>query len=380
MKLLSLFKNKYEYFAKYYTLNVYLRMIQRIRHHCAIQERFEIKTCAKCGKANDVMRKYCTRCGALLVASDEASKPEPVEVPEEEPVVRPSTFSDDEQLVRPSERASEYVEPDEVRIKTEERPKPPKSETMDYDRGREVVKDILEKVKAAEARSRGEEVAAPMASDVESGIEEISEEEDESEVFEEVEIEEEEEVEEEEEELELEEEEEEEEIEEEYYEEPEPPLSEEVVIEKPAPATPFSAVAKPSVSTAADEISKDEKIRTIDSDIKTYSIERGQLQSELDKLRVRLDEEVERYLVVAETKRARTESLERELKLAKKEYDDANKEYKNAENRRKKELSNADKRISDVDKRIKKAEDAKEKRIRDLEKERLKREEEAKKA
>ncbi len=352
-------------------------MIQRIGHYYAIQERFEIKTCTKCGKANDVMRKYCTRCGTLLVTTGEASKPEPVEEPEEAPVVKPSTFTDDEPLVRPSERASEYAKPAEVHTKPQERPAPPKSETMDYDKGREVVKDILEKVKAAEARSRAEEVAAPVSPDIESEVEEISEAEEESEVFEEIEIEEVEEVEEEEEEPELE-----EEVieEEEYYEEPEPSPSEEVVIEKPAPVTPFSAIAKPSVSTAADEISKDEKIRTIDSDIKTYKIEHGQLQSEMDKMRSRLDEEVERYLVVAETKRARADSLERELKLAKKEYDDANKEYKNVDNRRKKELSNAEKRISDVDKRIKKAEDAKEKRIRDLEKERLKREEEAKKA
>ncbi len=307
---------------------------------------------------------------------EEDQEPESVEEPEEVPVVETPSFSEDEPLVRPSKVASEQVEVESDEPTTyEETEEAPLSEEisiepeveasepgeMEYDKGREVVKDILEKVRAAEARSRVEEVAAPSETEAEVSVEEPSEELDEPIAFEEEVVEDEvEEV------FEV-------EAEEPAMEELEPPPPEEEFIEKPVPEV------KPAVSVAVDEPARDEKVRELESDIKGFNIEHEQLHSELEKLRTRLDEEVERYLVVAETKRSRTESLERELDLAKKEFSDANKEYKNAENRRKKELSNAEKRIHDVEKRIKKAEDAREKRIRDLEKERLKREEEARK-
>jgi hypothetical protein len=362
------------------TPNVYQRIIHRSEHHSTFQEWFEIKTCGKCGKANDVMRKYCTRCGASLLRTEEAATPKPVKELEEEPVAETTGFSEARHVL-PSEVASE-----QAKMKSEQAMETPPTEEeyeeyedeeyedevvsesteMDHDRGREVVKDILEKVKAAEARSRGEEVAVSSETDLEpppeAPSEEIIEEIEAPDAYEEPEE------------------------EDEVYEvEEEGPLAdeieflpqEEIPIEEPVPVAPVS-VAPPSVTPAFDEPVRDEKIRTLEGDIKTFNIERGQLQSELDKLHARLDEEVERYLVVAETKRTRAESLERELKLAKNEYNDASKEHKNAENRRKKELSNAEKRIQDVDKRIKKAEDAREKRIQDLEKERLKREEEAK--
>jgi len=313
------------------------------------------------------MRKYCTRCGASLLKKDEVSIPTPVEEPEEEPVVETPIFSE-ERHVLPSEVASEQVEmesdepdtyeeiettppTDELILESEEEIS--ESSVMDPDRGRAVVKDILEKVRAAEARSKGEEVVAPPETEVEAPPEEAFEEMDEPIAFEEPEVE--------------------ADVEESYVDEPEPAPPEVMPMEKPVPMTP------PSVSMAVDEPARDEKIRALESDIKSFNIEREQLRLELDKLRARLDDEVERYLVVAETKRTRAESLERELSLAKNEYNDANKEHKNAENRRKKELSNAEKRIRDVENRIKKAEDSRDKRIRDLEKERLKREEEAKK-
>jgi hypothetical protein len=365
------------------TLNVYLWTIHKPRHHFTIQEWFEIKKCPKCGKANDVMRKFCRACGASLIVLEEEPKPEPVEEleeiladepevetpspPEDEPLVRPSDLAStpkDERLVRPSEVASEQVEMESdaretyeemeetpfskvVRTEPEEEEVSESSE-MDLEKGREVVKDILEKVKAAEARSRDEEVTTISEIDSEVPVEEPPAEIEEPIVYEEPAV----------------------EAEEPADDELEPPPPEEPEPE-PVPEIP------PSVSMAVDEPTKDEKIRVFESDIKAFNIEREQLQSELDSLRTRLDEEVERYLVVAETKRSRAESLERELKLAKNEYSDAKKEHKNAENRRKKELSNAEKRIQDVDKRIKKAEEGKKKRIRDLEKERLKREEEA---
>lgn len=290
-----------------------------------------MRTCAKCGKANDVLRKHCTRCGASLLKEAENSKP------------KPSASNTELGRVVTGPTLEEVEEPEEV-----ESPEPVQ---VDYEEGKEVVKQILERVKAAETRTKGEEAALQPETDIEVLEEEPPEETAEllipEEPTTEAEI---------------------------PYDEPAAPPPEEMRVQKPAPVAPPLMV-----SAAVEDHIRDEKIRNLESDIRAYNIEREQLQSELDKLRSRLDEEVERYRSVAETKRTRAERIERELSLAKKEYNDANKEYKNTENRRNKELSNAEKRIRDMDKRVKKAQDARDKRIRDLEKERLKRQEEAKK-
>lgn len=372
-----------------------------------------MKVCAKCGRANDVTRKYCTRCGASLLKVAEEQKPKPTaSIPEvgrvttgaslkraeesEEPLFsETSTDSEEERIVRPSEvspdrvrtaerhmekteyeraqetfASSEKMDPSERMLRAselqgleeetyEEGGEQPQfasgsleseSEPIENEQGKEVVKQILERVKAAEARARVEEEMP-----LEDGLDPQDE-------------------------------------------QPSLGTAEAVTYDAPVDAIksppdalfssaektkPTESVFEPSFSTAtaaSEEPVRDEKIRMIDSDIKTFNMERQQLQSEYGKLQGRLDEEVERYRTVAETKRIHAEGIERELRTAKKEYDDANKEYKNVENRRKKELFDAEKRIGDVDKRVKKAEEAKEKRIRDLEKERLKREEEARKA
>jgi hypothetical protein len=317
------------------------------------------------------MRKYCTGCGASLLKKVEDYESEPVEETDEEPIAGAPSYSEDDQHVLPSEVASEQVEmeseepepyevieetpiAEEVSIEPEEEEEEeevPETQPIDYDRGKEVVKDILEKVKAAEARSRGEEVVAPSETHVEPPPEETFETIEEPLVYEEP-VAEEEEV---------------------SVDELELLPLEEMPVEEPVPAT------SPPVYMTADEPTRDEKVRILESDISAFLIEREQLQLELNKLRTRLDEEVERYHTVAEVKRTRAESIERDLSLAKKEHSDASKEYKNADDRRKKELSNAEKRIHDVEKRIKKARDSKEKRIQDIEKERRKREEEARK-
>jgi hypothetical protein len=377
-----------------------------------------LKICEKCGKANDVTRKYCTRCGASLLKSADtpASKPS-IAIPEVGRVVtgadiersretehtisaQTTIASDEDRDVRPSEVSpdrmrtadrhiektefekaqetfvsSETANPDERMLRaseireiedeiyTESLEKHPSENSRidslgetatpepvedENDEGREVVKDILERVKAAEARAHGEEIVHPPESDIET-------QEAPSEPFESA--------------------------------TPETPRAassmeplddstlvppQDVSVGNRESVSPITTVALP-----VDDQARDEKLRLIESDMKALAIEHNQLASELHSLQARLDEEVERYRIVAETKRTRTEGIERELKLAKKEYDDANKEFKNAENRRKKELSDAEKRINEVEKRTKKAEDAKQKRIQDLEKERLKREEEA---
>ncbi len=350
-------------------------------------------------------RKYCTRCGASLlkVADEKTAKPS-ASIPEvgrvttaaslkkaeesEEPLLSEvASGSDVERTVHASEvspdrvrtadrymekteyeraqetfASSENASPDEHSLRASElrgldtdteELAPPESAMGEYEagpepiqhkEGKEVVKQILERVKAAEARAKAEE-APPQETRLEVEEEQVS------------------------------------------FETTEPVAPAErpsgalfSSAQKATSTESFAQPSRPIVSAAAEDQVRDDKIRMLDSDIKAFNIERQQLQSEYDKLRGRLDEEVERYRAVAETKRIRTEGIERELRSAKQEYDDANKEYKNVDNRRKKELSDAEKRMGDVDKRVKKAEEAKEKRIRDLEKERLKREEEARKA
>jgi hypothetical protein len=374
-----------------------------------------LRTCEKCGKANDVTRKYCTRCGASLLKSADAPASKPsIPIPEVGRVVTGADIeranqsehttiaSEEERGVRPSEvspdrmrtadrhiekteyekaqeafQASETAEPEERMLKASElrefedeidadsmaSPPPedvgtdihsemtsPEAVEDDKEEGREVVKQILERVKAAEARAQADEVSSPPESDEATRLEELPPKPAE-------------------------------------LSSPEmmPPKTKirsfDEVVAPPEATTIESSPSISPISTTAvhdDEQARDEKLRLIELDINAFKIEYQQLSSELHKLQSRLDEEVERYRVVAETKRTRAEGIERELRLAKKEHDDANKEYKNAENRRKKEISDAQKRINDAEKRTKKAEDAKQKRIQDLEKERLKREEEAK--
>jgi len=351
-----------------------------------------------------VTRKYCTRCGASLlkVAEEKTAKPSGA-IPEvgrvttgaslkkaeasEEPLFSAvASDSDVERTVHASEvspdrvrtadrhmekteyeraqetfASSENASPDERSLRASElrgldtdtdEPVLPESAMGEFEaepapvepkEGKEVVKQILERVKAAEARAKAEAPPQEIRLEVEEEPASL---------------------------------------------EPTEPVA---AAERPSgalfssapkvmPTESFAQPSRPMVSAAAEDQVRDDKVRMLDSDIKACNIERQQLQSEYDKLRGRLDEEVERYRTVAETKRIRAEGIERELRGAKQEYDDANKEYKNVDNRRKKELSDAEKRMSDVDKRVKKAEEAKEKRIRDLEKERQKREEEARKA
>jgi hypothetical protein len=333
-----------------------------------IRRLINLKICEKCGKANDVTRKYCTRCGASLIKKDQTEKP-PVEAPSDvshAEAMHPSAREGPSSLTSavPEEIAMEDSVPetredvspppvvDEMPPLSEENDMP-STETIDEEKGKETVRDILARVKAAEARAQEETITYPPEADSETPIEEEEpHEEVEAPVTEETET----------------------EVEETHEEEPEPEPSPIIVQEEHVP------VSKPAVSAAAIEPAKDEKIRLIESDIKSYTIEHQQLQAEFNKLKSRLDEEVERYHVAAETKRTRAEGIERELRLAKKEHDDASKEHKNADNRRKKELSDAEKRIREVEKRMQKAQEAKDKRIEDIEKERRKREEEAAKS
>ena len=90
------------------------------------------------------MRKHCTRCGASFLKTEEDLKPKP-SAPNTEfgRVVTGSTLE----------------EPEEIQ---NQEPVP-----VDYEEGKEVVKQILERVKAAETRTKDEEAALQPETDIE---------------------------------------------------------------------------------------------------------------------------------------------------------------------------------------------------------------------
>jgi chromosome segregation ATPase len=88
----------------------------------------------------------------------------------------------------------------------------------------------------------------------------------------------------------------------------------------------------------------------------------------METIRSSLDQEVERYRAAAEAKRTRAENLEDDLRRAKTEWGDADRDFRKVKTRRDKEVDDTEKRIEDQKKRIKNAETAKEKRIREIEK------------
>lgn len=113
----------------------------------------------------------------------------------------------------------------------------------------------------------------------------------------------------------------------------------------------------------------DSRIREIESDLAHFGQQLHQLETEMETTRSTLDDEVERYRALAEAKKTRAENLDDDLRRAKDEWSGADKEYRKAKSRRDKEVDDAEKRIEDQKKRIKNAEAAREKRIREIEKE-----------
>jgi hypothetical protein len=136
----------------------------------------------------------------------------------------------------------------------------------------------------------------------------------------------------------------------------------------PAQRPPSLPVSRETV-VPRSKYSDDSRIREIESDIGHFNQQLHQLESELETTRSSLDNEVERYRAAAETKRTRTENLEDDLRRAKNEWSEADKDYRKTKSRRDKEVDDAQKRIEEQVKRIKNAEVVREKRIREIEKE-----------
>ena len=149
---------------------------------------------------------------------------------------------------------------------------------------------------------------------------------------------------------------------------------------QPPPSPPVKPVPKPS-ATSIPEISsilsafpdpdyrQDPQIIGIVNDLKNLHTELAQFNSDLETVSARLDSEVQDYWNVAEVKRIQFESLEEQLRLAKQEWKDSTSVYQQADKRKKNEISSREKRIKDIQKRIDKAEDKIQKRVKELDKE-----------
>jgi hypothetical protein len=163
-----------------------------------------------------------------------------------------------------------------------------------------------------------------------------------------------------------------------------PPPMPEAMTKMPRPAPPPSKPAAKPVPVSIPQIEsiisslpdpayrQDPQIIGIVNDLKNQYTELAQFISDLDTVRTRLESEVQDYWNIAEVKRIQFESLEEQLRLAKHEWNDTTKVYQQAEKRMKNEVSSREKRIKDIEKRIEKTESQIEKRVKDLDKEKEK--------
>lgn len=355
-----------------------------------------MRTCAKCGRANQPTRKYCTRCGASLLKIAEEEKPPAPEKPivtetPAAPVAPPATPAADAPLVRPSKVETDRLRPAERHVEKTELEKAQEAFARAEDVGiaEETGAGIVETkmLRASEVRELMDSAAGwsepaptqpsetletpappamPTPKDIERGILGSKSE---------------------------------------YVEKPAPipeppqPSGESIappgapVSPKPAPAitpapTPTPTVEAKATTPAPQDVTaemweyeakipdkaylKDVTIKGNLSDLKHLLIELKQVESDLRTCRSRQDESVQQYKNTAEVKRVNFESFQEQVKHAKDEWNDAEKEYRRAEDRRKNEVSSREKRIDKIQKQIKKGESSMEKRVRALDKEKEK--------
>ncbi|NHJ12523.1 MAG: hypothetical protein EAX95_02550 [Candidatus Thorarchaeota archaeon] len=148
-------------------------------------------------------------------------------------------------------------------------------------------------------------------------------------------------------------------------------------VEKAPTATPPSPKLVPEVDVLEMKIHDPDYLDDVSisgtlTDLRHLYTELKQVNSDLEEIRGRLDAEVLNHRNAAQVKKLRYEGLESEAKLAKQEWNDAEKEHRIADDRRKKEISSREKRIGEIEKRIKKGQEAIEKRVKELDKDKAK--------
>lgn len=129
----------------------------------------------------------------------------------------------------------------------------------------------------------------------------------------------------------------------------------------------------PEIEDVLAQVSEPEDLQ--DSKIKDYvanlthqHAELRQVKADLTSISGRLDEFVRSCLNDSEVKRIHYESVNEQMRFAKKEYETAKKEYERVDKKRKKEISSLEGRIKSVEKNISKSNNALKKRISELDK------------
>ena len=331
-----------------------------------------MRTC-KCGKANLPTRKYCIRCGASLLKAEEKEIPQDTISEEEyQSVITPQKVTITSEETVPSEKPR--VTTEETRIWPSE---------VSRDRVRTASKQVgqteFEKAQEAFAKAdegdmdermlRASELKDLMADGPASLVTEPAPEPLATEPAPEPLV---------------------------TEPAPEPLVTEpapEPLVTEPAPeplVTPTETSVDFSSESTIPEISEveseppipspeipppvldqheDKRIREVDSDIAHYQLQIQQLNSELDERRIQYAADVKWLRTVSEQKRIRLEKIEVDREGAKRDYNEAQKEFREAEKLKKRQVLEIEKQIANQGKRIKNAEKARDKRLKEIDKE-----------
>lgn len=112
----------------------------------------------------------------------------------------------------------------------------------------------------------------------------------------------------------------------------------------------------------------DSKIKDLVASLTTQHAELRKVKEDLTNVSARLDEFVRSCMNDSEVKRIHYESLCEQERYAKQEYESSKKEYERVDKRRKKEVSLLEDKVKNVEKNISKSEDSVKKRIEELDK------------
>ena len=111
---------------------------------------------------------------------------------------------------------------------------------------------------------------------------------------------------------------------------------------------------------------QDSKIKDLVASLTTQHAELRKVKEDLRNVSARLDEFVRSCMNDAEVKRIHYESLCEQERYAKQEYESSKKEYERVDKRRKKEVTLLEDKVKNVEKNISKSEDSVKKRIEEL--------------
>ena len=372
-------------------------IIQFVTIRYSLGEVYTLRECPKCQRQNQPTRKFCTRCGANLLVTIEEEKPstpEPVGDETPETPIAPSSEpvpTEDTPLVRPSNVETDRVLPPERHVDKTELEKAKETFARAEDAGVEEepgegiveprmlraseVRELMDSAEGwsePEATQPGDTVESPEApappempttEDIERGILGARSE---------------------------------------FVEQPDPlpeppspqPESPDTPtpVAQPEPETDVTPVVEESASVSTEsppdvtaeiweyeakvpdkDYLDDFNIKGMLSDVKNLLMEQRLAESDLTSCNSQHDETVQQYRNVAEVKRISYETLEEQTKHAKEAWNDSEKEYRLANERRKKEISSREKRVDKIQKQINKVESSMEKRVKELNKQKEKR-------